>query len=69
MSWGFGLYKKLFYVQNNVTLRGGGEIYGENFGGIYVEVGYIGQKTNLNYPVSGIIIQAGWRIFFWEYGV
>jgi len=43
---------------------GGGEIFGENFGGVYFEVGYIGQKVNSNYPISGIVIQSGWRIFF-----
>jgi hypothetical protein len=43
---------------------GGGELSSDNFGGIYVEVGYLGQKTDSNYPLSGIIIQTGWRIFF-----
>ena len=43
---------------------GGGEISSESFGGLYIEVGYIGQQTNMRYPVSGIIIQSGWRIFF-----
>jgi hypothetical protein len=43
---------------------GGGELDAEGFGGWYLEVGYIGQQTNLNYPTSGLIVQSGWRIFF-----
>ena len=58
--------KKFFGDPYAITggFGGGGEIFSEDFGGIYVEVGYIGQRTTLNYPVSGIIIQSGWRIFF-----
>jgi hypothetical protein len=42
---------------------GGGFEFGEfNFGGLYVEVGYIGQKMISNYPVSGVMVQTGWRI-------
>lgn len=70
LEGGAGVYgntdKEFFAVPFAFTFGfgGGGEISSEYFGGLYVEVGYIGQKTNLQYPVSGIIIQAGWRIFF-----
>ena len=63
----FGNQSKKFFDDPFVFTAGfggGGEIYSENFGGIYIEVGYIGQRAVLNYPVSGIIIQTGWRIFF-----
>ncbi|MDR0473121.1 MAG: hypothetical protein LBH43_05580, partial [Treponema sp.] len=43
---------------------GGGEISSEELGGLFFEIGFLGQRINLNYPVSGIIIQAGWKIFF-----
>jgi hypothetical protein len=38
---------------------GGGEFSDEDFGGLFIEIGYIGQKIKLNYPVSGIILQTG----------
>jgi len=42
---------------------GGGTEFGEfNFGALYVEVGYIGQKMISNYPLSGVSVQTGWRI-------
>ena len=42
---------------------GGGFEFGDfDFGGLYVEVGYIGQKINSNYPLSGVSVQTGWRI-------
>jgi hypothetical protein len=43
---------------------GGWEISSEELGGLFFEIGFIGQKIYLNYPISGIIIQAGWKIFF-----
>jgi len=63
----FGNQEKNFFGDTYAItggFGGGTEIFSEDFGGIYVEVGYIGQRTTLNYPVSGIIIQAGWRIYF-----
>jgi len=43
---------------------GGGFELGEldDFGGLYLEVGYIYQKMTPNYPLSGVLVQAGWRI-------
>jgi hypothetical protein len=70
LEGGFGIYgnhdKKIFSAPFAYTFGfgGGGEISSENFGGFFFEIGYIGQKTKLNYPVSGIIIQSGWKIFF-----
>jgi hypothetical protein len=43
---------------------GGGCDFTSDFGGVYFEVGYLGQKIDSKYPVSGVIIQTGWRIFF-----
>jgi hypothetical protein len=63
----FGNQTKKFFdspIAVTVGFGGGGELSSEDFGGFYIEVGYIGQMTNLNYPVSGIIMQVGWRIFF-----
>jgi hypothetical protein len=43
---------------------GGGFEFGDfDVGGLYVEVGYMGQKIASNFPLSGVIVQAGWRIF------
>jgi hypothetical protein len=70
LEGGVGLYgnqdKKFLDKPLAITMGfgGGGEISSENFGGLYGEVGYIGQQTNLDYPVSGVIMQIGWRIFF-----
>ncbi|MDR1142889.1 MAG: hypothetical protein LBK77_01565 [Spirochaetaceae bacterium] len=67
---GLGIYgndaKQFFADSAAVTFGfgGGGEISSEEFGGLYFEVGYLGQKTSLKYPVSGVILQTGWRIFF-----
>ncbi|MDR2211373.1 MAG: hypothetical protein LBO65_07940 [Spirochaetaceae bacterium] len=67
---GTGIYgnadKKFFSTPLAFTFGfgGGGELVSEQFGGLYIEVGYIGQGTNLKYPVSGVIIQTGWRIYF-----
>jgi hypothetical protein len=42
---------------------GGGLEFGDfDFGGLYVEVGYIGQKMASSYPLSGVLVQTGWRI-------
>ena len=63
----FGNQTKKFFespIAFTVGFGGGGEISSEDFGGLYIEVGYIGQRANLNYPVSGIVIQTGWRIYF-----
>jgi hypothetical protein len=36
-----------------------------NYGGIYVEVGYLGQIMTQNFfPLSGVIVQTGWKFFF-----
>ncbi|MDR2941981.1 MAG: hypothetical protein LBV17_05280 [Treponema sp.] len=43
---------------------GGGQFDTEDWGGLYLEVGYIGQQTSLDYPASGVLVQAGWRLFF-----
>ncbi|MCL2295061.1 MAG: hypothetical protein FWC36_09395 [Spirochaetes bacterium] len=67
---GVGIYgnqtKNFFEAPYVITggFGGGVEIFSKSLGGIYVEIGYIGQRVNLGYPVSGIIIQTGWRIFF-----
>jgi hypothetical protein len=34
-----------------------------DFGGLYFEVGYLGQKIIKDFPLSGVIIQTGLRIF------
>jgi hypothetical protein len=43
---------------------GGGEFDTEDFGGLYLEVGYLGQQTYFDYPSSGVVVQMGWRMFF-----
>jgi hypothetical protein len=47
----------------NFGFGGGIELGDFDFGGLYFEVGYMGQKMNSNYPLSGILFQAGWRIY------
>ena len=42
---------------------GGFEVGEEEFGAFYCEIGYLGQKTVSNFPLSGVLVQAGWRIF------
>jgi hypothetical protein len=32
-------------------------------GGLYVEVGYLAQKIDRNFPLSGVIVQTGWRFY------
>jgi hypothetical protein len=70
LEGGCGIYgnqdKKFFNGPFVYTFGFGGgcEISSESFGGLFFEIGYIGQKTALNYPVSGIITQTGWKIFF-----
>ena len=70
LEGGIGIYgnagKGFFTGSFAFTLGfgGGGEISSVDFGGLYIEVGYLGQKTTAPYPVSGVIIQTGWRIFF-----
>jgi hypothetical protein len=67
---GFGIYgnqnKKFFEDPFAYTFGfgGGGEFSDEEFGGLFIEIGYIGQMIKLNYPVSGIILQTGWKIYF-----
>jgi hypothetical protein len=34
-----------------------------SFGGIYIEVGYLGQKMTSSFPLSGMAVQTGLRIF------
>lgn len=63
----FGNQTKRFFespIAFTLGFGGGGELSSEDFGGLYIEVGYVGQQTHLNYPVSGVILQTGWRIFF-----
>ncbi|MDR0320003.1 MAG: hypothetical protein LBI28_00730 [Treponema sp.] len=44
---------------------GGGFEFGSgDFGGIYVEAGYIGQKMITDFPLSGVVVQTGWKIYF-----
>jgi hypothetical protein len=47
----------------NFGFGGGLELGDFDFGGLYVEVGYIGQKMISNYPLSGVLVQTGWRIY------
>jgi hypothetical protein len=47
----------------NFGFGGGIELGSFDFGGIYFEAGYIGQKMNSNYPLSGVLYQTGWRIY------
>jgi hypothetical protein len=43
---------------------GGFEITTRHFGGIYGEVGYLGQRVSEGYPVGGVILQTGVRVHF-----
>jgi hypothetical protein len=67
---GIGVYgnegKEFFKDQMAYTFGFGGgvESQSEHYGGIYFEVGYLGQKINSSYPVGGVILQTGMRIFF-----
>jgi hypothetical protein len=47
----------------NFGFGGGFEFGNLGFGRLYVEVGYIGQKMISNYPLSGVLVQTGWRIY------
>jgi hypothetical protein len=38
--------------------------FDRNYGGLYVEVGYLGQIITQNFPLSGVIVQTGWKFFF-----
>ncbi|MDR0320002.1 MAG: hypothetical protein LBI28_00725 [Treponema sp.] len=40
---------------------GGGVEMGRSF---YIEAGYIGQKLIADFPLSGFVVQYGWRIYF-----
>jgi len=42
---------------------GGFEIGDSGFGALYTEFGYLGQKMIANFPLSGCVIQFGWRIY------
>jgi hypothetical protein len=43
---------------------GGGLEFGAGMnGGLYVEVGYLGQKITTNFLLSGVAVQTGYRIF------
>jgi hypothetical protein len=70
LEGGIGIYgndeKKIFTtpMAYSFGFGGGGEIASEDFGGIYVEVGYLGQKVDVQYPLGGVILQTGMRIFF-----
>jgi hypothetical protein len=67
---GIGIYgnetKSFFKDQMAYSFGFGGglEFESDNFGGIYFEVGYLGQKVTLSYPIGGVILQTGMRIFF-----
>jgi hypothetical protein len=44
---------------------GGVELaFDEDFGGLYAEVGYLGQIITQNFPLSGVVVQVGWKFFF-----
>jgi hypothetical protein len=44
---------------------GGGFNLGDTeFGGMYFELGYLGHKLEPKTPLAGVIVQAGYRIFF-----
>jgi len=47
----------------NFGFGGGVELGNYTFGSFYIEIGYIGQKMNTNYPLSGVLLQTGWRIY------
>jgi hypothetical protein len=71
LEGGFGVYgndtKEFFDAPFAVTFGFGGGCdlsVIDDFGGAYFEVGYLGQKIGSKYPVGGVIIQTGWRIFF-----
>ncbi|MDR2376395.1 MAG: hypothetical protein LBD96_08160 [Treponema sp.] len=70
LEGGFGIYgndKKPFFDDPFAVtfgFGGGWDISSDDFGGLYVEAGYLGQITSSKYPVSGVIIQAGWKMFF-----
>jgi hypothetical protein len=38
--------------------------FDQNYGGIYVEVGYLAQKITQKFPLSGVVVQTGWKFFF-----
>jgi len=46
----------------NFGFGGGVELGDLDYGGFYVEAGYIYQKMTPTYPLSGVLFQAGWRI-------
>jgi hypothetical protein len=38
--------------------------FDQNYGGLYVEVGYLAQILTQAFPLSGVIVQVGWKFFF-----
>ena len=69
LEGGFGTYgneNKNFFKDHayNFGFGGGFEIGDEDIGAIYLEAGYQGQKIISNFPVSGFILQTGWRVYF-----
>jgi hypothetical protein len=42
---------------------GGFEIGSMDFGAFYLEAGYLGQQIGTSFPISGIVVHTGWRIF------
>ncbi|MDR0400113.1 MAG: hypothetical protein LBH51_04145 [Treponema sp.] len=70
LEGGFGIYgndtKPFFEDPFAVSFGfgGGWDIGMDDFGGLYVELGYLGQMAGSKYPVSGVIIQTGWKLFF-----
>jgi hypothetical protein len=64
---GFFINTQTGFSENNLAYNfgfGGGLGLGViDFGGLYVEVGYLGQKMLSKFPISGVIVQTGLRIF------